>query len=384
MSKNLEQDPLVQHMYDAMVTQAQSGGWTNGFEIRELAEDPWGLGFFDPERALFEAPDSKDDSIAHLQAMLFGGVRPRFIADDAWEGTLETFRKIYNNSAVKEFAEERSGNIICLYPHSMFADLGIGSGASHEVMSELDADHPFGGDDDPRHRQTVVLGRVVNLLRHTELGEGTELVTGESLALTEGFILPLAKVIATQSANGSSINGKHRIRNLLGADHVVATDGNKPSREALEKVTVHGGEVIHEAAQGSQLKYQKGSHPKSQLRVIPRVSDGTKSHIIHLNTLDEASARTMVAGIAMDCPSIDKKTGKIIAQNPSVAPVPEIWVPSEPDDIDIIMKAMALFFNQHKLSGYPEIRYGSAKANPNLSHGEVKRLEKITLTDLRD
>ena len=185
--------------------------------------------------------------------------------------------------------------------------------------------------------------------------------------------MPLAGVTTTHSANGSGV----RSRLHLGHDNVKAM--NSKTVDQLESMMTRGGHIIHQAPHGTQVKHNTRGY--TPVRVIDPVSEGTKRLMTSLNGGEPPTTKNIVLAVALDCPSIGSD-GSLTAHNPNVSIVPELWVPTEPRDIDIIMRAMAAVATQYKLSGHPELRYKSVRSA--LSRTDRKRLQEITLTDLRD
>ncbi|MCA9333200.1 hypothetical protein KDA00_05010 [Candidatus Saccharibacteria bacterium] len=363
MSRNPEQ-----HLYDSLVSQSQQGSWSKGFDLREFEEDPWSLGIFDPENVHFEAPADQKDRIPELQDTLYGIVRPFLIQDKPWEELVGVFNQVLTNTDVEKFAEERQANIIAVTPHTMFADLGITAGAAREVMTQLDPDHPFGTNGDPREKQTIVAGRILSMLKHGDLST----LTG-GLPLLEGMMLPLAGVTTTHSANGSSLYSKVH----LGQSQVRKM--NDITRSSMETHMTHGNFIFHEALHGSQVKWEDGGYARR--RVMEKVSDGTRDMILTQNLGHAATHKNIVVCITLDCPSFDRNGG-YSPQDAGVGVVPEVFVPTEPHDFDLIMRAMAEYATLHRQPHLPGFIYNNQP--PLLDDKEINRLREITLTDLRD
>ncbi len=362
MSKNPEK-----HLYDSLINQASQGSWSNGFQMRSFGEDPWDIGIMDPEIVHFDAPLDQKDRLPELQDTLYDVVRPFLIQDEPWERLKGVFELVFTNTDVKNFASERQANIIAITPHTMFADLGITAGAAREVMKDLDPDHPFGSHNDPREKQTIVAGRILTMLKHSDF----DMLTG-GLPILEGLMLPLASVTTTHSANGSSLH----TRLHLGDSQI--REMNERTKESMEKNMTHGNYIFHEALHGSQVKWVEGYTTK---RVMENVSKGTRDMILSQNLGHAATYKNLIVGIAFDCPSFNKDGG-YSPQDAGVGVVPEIFAPTKRDDFDLIMRALAEHATLTRQPSLPGFRYSNL--SDIIDEDDQKRLEEITVTDLRD
>jgi len=354
-------------LYDSLTLQADQGSWSRGFDKRAFDEDPWNIGVFDPTVVHFEAPETQKDRVVELRETLFNVVRPILITDKAWDQLLTVLHAVYTNPDIEKYVREHGANIFLATPHTMFADLGITAGGSHQVMSELSADHPFGTNGDPRENQTIIAGRILTIMKHPDLGLLTD-----DLPLVEGMMTPLAGLTTTISANGSSFHsrahlGRGQVREL-----------NDQTLEVNKMHMTRGNYVFHIALHGSQVKWTNGYTTK---RVMENVSDGTRDMILSHNLGTAAMRKNILVGLTLDCPSF-ARDGSYSAQDAGVGVVPEVIIPTEHGDFDLFQRALAEHATFNRQPHLPAFR---SKNDPDItSERDIKRIQEITLTDLRD
>lgn len=357
-----------QEVYDSIVAQAQAGDWTNGFNLRDRSDDPWGLGLFRADRVAFEKPAERHDKIIELRSLIEEVVRPFFIAESSWDELVGALERLYTNEELCTFFEERRGNLFIVTPHVQFHDLGVVAAASMAVRATLDKENPFAAPDDPAADQTIVANRVLTLLDHSDF----HLLTG--LPILEGLMLPIADVVTTISANGSG----RFARRMLGRDLTTTMNGH--TRERLVQMTTRGSQIIMLAPSGTQASPQQVD-PYSKALVISEASHGTKELMIELNQGEPITHRNVVAGLFIDCPSISP-TGQITAVDAGIGLCPDVWVPTESSQLELIMKATIRSGVGHGRRGGPEFRYASADADPHLRKSQAAQLDKVKLTQI--
>ena len=355
-------------IYESLVHQANQGNWTLGFELRKESEDPWGLGIFEPNNISFAKTPEQHDKIIELRALIFDVVRHFFIADDAWQELEAALRQLYCDPALCSFIEQSRGNLFIVTPHVQFHDLGIVAAASMSVRAQLEKDNPFAAPDDPARDQTIVANRVLSLLDHADFRR----LTG--LPILEGLMLPISNVLTTLSANGTA----RFARRMLGRDSTSALNGL--TRDRLVQMTTRGSQIIIMAPSGTQASRQKVD-PFSEALVVPEASSGTKELIVELNKGEAITRRNAVAGLFIDCPSITP-SGQIEAVDAGIGLCPDVWVPTEASQLELILKATIRTGVGHGRRGGLEFRYGSVDADPHLRRTQVATLEKIKLSEV--
>ena len=357
-----------QDVYDSLIHQAESGDWTNGFDLRKRTDDPWDMGLFSSERVAFEKAPEQHDKVIELRQLIFDVVRHFFISEAAYEELERVLTALYTNSELCAFMEERRGNLFLITPHVQFHDLGIVAAGSLAVRSKLDKDNPFSSPDDPGRDQSIVANRVLTLLSQPDF----QLLTG--LPILEGLMLPLADVITTISANGSG----RLARRMLGRD--LTSTMNGLTRERIVQMTTRGSQIVILAPSGTQASRESVDRYSKAL-VIAEASHGTKQLMIELNQGEPITHRNAVAGLFIDCPSI-APGGIITPVDAGISMAPEVWVPTEASELELIMKAMIRSGVGHGRKDGPEFRYVSADADPHLRKHQSAQLEKIKLAEL--
>ena len=249
-------------LYDSLSAQASQGGWINGFSLREITTDPWGIGVFDPEVVLFEKPPDRRADVEAAREVIFSLGRSMFIENQSWERLGVEMARLYNDPKVIEFLDIQQGNLFVLTPHVQFHDLGIVAAKSLEVRQHLRPDHPLYNDGDPAHRQHIIANRVLTMLEHPLFTE----VLG--LPVLEGLMLAIADVVTTVSANGSA----RLLRKLMGRDEISAL--NAHTRSQVSRRSTHGGNIFFIAPSGSQARLVEVD-AYSKALVIEEVSKGT-------------------------------------------------------------------------------------------------------------
>ena len=355
-------------LYDSLQAQATQGGWVNGFSLRDLDVDPWGLGIFDPRVVLFEKPADRRDEIERLREIIFTLGRSLFIEEASWQRLGDEMTRLYTDDKVVEFLETQQGNLFVLTPHVQFHDLGIVAAKSLEVRSQLPKDHPLYNDGDPAHRQHIIANRVLTMLEHPLFTE----VTG--LPVLEGMMLAISDVVTTVSANGSA----RLLRRLMGRDEVSAL--NATTRAQVSRRATHGSNIFFIAPSGSQARVVEVD-AFSEALVIEEVSAGTCEHIVELNGGAPETRRNMVAGLFIDCPSLTP-SGELMPQRAGVALCNEVWVPTRASQMGLMVRAMLRSGVGHGREGGREFRYASADADPRLSRAQQVELEGMSLAEV--
>jgi len=355
-------------LYDSLTAQATQGGWINGFTLRDITTDPWGIGVFDPEVVLFAKPPERLVEVEAAREVIFSLGRSMFIQDASWERLGAEMTRLYNDPKVVEFLESQQGNLFVLTPHVQFHDLGIVAAKSLEVRQHLDRDHPLYNDGDPAHRQHIIANRVLTVLEHPLFTE----VLG--LPVLEGLMLAIADVVTTVSANGSA----RLLRKLMGRDEVSAL--NAHTRSHVSRRSTHGGNIFFIAPSGSQARLVEVD-AYSKALVIEEVSQGTSDLIVELNGGPPETRRNMVAGLFIDCPSLDP-SGQLVPVEAGVALCEEVWVPTRSAQMGLMVRAMLRSGVAHGRVGGQEFRYASPDADPRLSRSQQAELEGMRLEEV--
>jgi hypothetical protein len=144
-------------------------------------------------------------------------------------------------------------------------------------------------------------------------------------------------------------------------------------------MTTRGSQIIIMAPSGTQASRQKVD-PFSEALVVPEASSGTKELIVELNKGEAITRRNAVAGLFIDCPSITP-SGQIEAVHAGIGLCPDVWVPTEASQLELILKATIRTGVGHGRRGGLEFRYGSVDADPHLRRAQVATLEKIKLSE---
>jgi len=357
-----------QELFHTLSQQAQEGDWTRGFSLRDLHDDPWELGVFNPDRVSFATPGDRRSKVTELRQLLFEVVRPFFIDEASWETLEAEITRLYTNPELCAFMEERRGNLFVVTPHVQFHDLGIVAAKSLEVRASLPKDNPFAAPDDPGRDQTIVANRVLAMLQH----EAFEALTG--LPVMEGLMMPLADIVTTISANGSA----RLTRRVLGREKVANL--NQRTRDHLVQMTTRGGQLIMLAPSGSQARLEPVDRYSDAL-VVGEASRGTAELICQLNEGEAMTRRNAVAGLFLDCPSI-RPDGQIEAVEAGVALCRDVWVPTDSNQLEYIMKAtLRTGVGRGRRFGH-EFRYGTTDDDGILRRHQLATLDRAKLTEL--
>lgn len=358
----------ARHLHDGLVHQATEGSWLTGFGLRAVDDDPWDLGVFDPDRVAFAAPDGRRSKVTELRQTIFEGVRPFFITDDAWDRLGHALRTLYTDEALCRFVAARAGNLFLVTPHVQFHDLGILAACSLEVRAELPKDNPFAAPDDPARGQSIVANRLLTVLDH----EAFHAVTG--LPVLEGLMLPIADVVTTISSTGSGRLARRRL-----GPHLIAAM-NAATSDHLSRVLTGGGQIVMLAPSGTQARPERVDR-YSEALVVGEASRGTARLVVGLNAGEAATRRNAVAGVFLDCPSI-RPDGSVSPVDAGVAVCPDVWVPTRPDHLAGIMRAVLRSGVGHGRLHGAEFRYATARRDPVLRWRELAALDKVRLTRL--
>ncbi|MEI8051699.1 MAG: hypothetical protein WCI12_09715 [Actinomycetes bacterium] len=355
-------------LYESLSTQASQGGWINGFSLRDITTDPWGIGVFDPEVVLFEKPQERMADVDAAREVIFSLGRSMFIKDQSWDRLGREMTRLYNDPKVIEFLDSQQGNLFILTPHVQFHDLGIVAAKSLEVRQHLSTDHPLYNDGDPAHRQHIIANRVLTMLEHPLFTD----VLG--LPVLEGLMLAIADVVTTVSSNGSA----RLLRKLMGRDEVSAL--NAHTRSQVSRRSTHGRNIFFIAPSGSQARLVEVD-AYSKALVIEEVSTGTSDLIAELNSGAPETRRNMVAGLFIDCPSLTP-SGQLEPQDAGVALCEEVWVPTRSSQMGLMVRAMLRSGVAHGRLGGQEFRYASPDADPRLSRSQQVELEGMRLEEV--
>ncbi len=355
-------------VYKALDIQAHQGTWLDAFSVRSRDDDPWDLDLFNPKKVVFTKPAERADKITALRATLLDLLVKLFISEDAWDRLGEQMTALYTDPALCDFMERRRGNLFIITPHVQFHDLGFVALKSLQIRADLPKDNPFAAPDDPARDQCIVLNRVLSMLDH----DAFRLVTG--VPLLEGLLLPMCDVVTTISSNGS---GRHARRELGSS---MVSEMNQRTSAHLIETTTRGGQIVILAPSGAQASLRDVDRFSKAL-VVGAASAGTERIIVEQNRGSALTHRNAVAGIFLDCPSITP-AGEILPIDAGVRVCPEVYVPTEPSDLEAIMRAtIRSGIGAGRKHGY-EFRYGNPSDAADLKRQQLARLDELVLTRL--
>ena len=160
----------------------------------------------------------------------------------------------------------------------------------------------------------------------------------------------------------------------------MVSEMNQRTSAHLIETTTRGGQIVILAPSGAQASLRDVDRFSKAL-VVGAASAGTERIIVEQNRGSALTHRNAVAGIFLDCPSITP-AGEILPIDAGVRVCPEVYVPTEPSDLEAIMRAtIRSGIGAGRKHGY-EFRYGNPSDAADLKRQQLARLDELVLTRL--